>query len=92
MSKLPTVDKLIQKIKDVLSKDSHPQAITLYRQSIEENHILNAGYTRYDILMYLLNKYFVPNYFPDEVNNALRLPLDSNDHKEQCKSHSYYHD
>ncbi|EFC42051.1 predicted protein [Naegleria gruberi] len=33
--------------------------------------------------MYMLNKYFVPSYFPDEVNNALRLPLDSNDHKEQ---------
>ena len=88
MHKLPTVSKLIEKIKTVLSWDSHPQAITLYRQSIEEDYLLNAGYIRYDILMYMLNKYFVPSYFPDEVNNALRLPLDSNDHKEQCKCYS----
>ena len=73
---------LHRKINHLLSTD--PQALPLQQAAIDEEYILRSGDVRYNVIMYLLNTYFVPGgYFTDEINHLLRLPLDSNDHKEQ---------
>lgn len=79
-----TVENLNFKLKSLLSNDPQARNHPVARLVIEHDFILKAGETRYDVLMYLLNRYFVPaGYFSDDINRLLQLPLDSNDHKEQ---------
>ncbi|KAG2387287.1 hypothetical protein C9374_001619 [Naegleria lovaniensis] len=82
---MTTVENLNFKIKTLLHNDPQARNHPVARLVIDNDYILKAGEIRYDVLMYLLNRYFLPaGYFSDDINHMLRLPLDSNDHKEQA--------